>query len=576
VAEDNISIKELYGEFIDESKELIEAVGKDLVELEKDSSNSELINKIFRAFHTLKGNAGFIGLMDMSDLAHRMENVLGKLRDKAFPFFSGINDALFEGLDISRHMLIEFIEGREVDHDLVAIFKRLEALLEGPGSLEAAKAAKDVKNSAKTAAAKKADSNRRHKERRAQERRDIPEAEAAYMRVSTGRLDKLVNLVGELAAGRSRMLQLKGEMRNRAFDDVASFIASISSQLQDEVLSIRMVPIKQLFNKFYRLVRDISKPLGKEVDLKIFGEDTELDKTIIEVLHDPILHMVRNSIGHGIELPEDRKKAGKPAIGTLTLRASHEHNSVVVEIEDDGKGLDPERIKREAIVRGILNEEEAKEIHDDDAVKIIFMSGFSTSEKVDDLSGRGVGMDVVKTNIEKLGGSVDVSFKKGLGTKFTMKMPLTLAIVQLFLLKEGSLNYGIPLNYVDETIMVDITKIESIKGQMMYMLRHHAVPLVFLSDVLDMKMVDRSKLQRYSVLIVNIMRKRVGFIVDGFLGKVETVIKPLGKFIERLPEPVEGVAGASILGTGEIVMVLDVPGVFKLIEDKMDMEIVKE
>lgn len=541
-------IKELYGEFIEECKELIEGMARELVDLEKNPSDEELINKIFRSAHSMKGNAGFIGLTNLSELAHKMENVLGKIRDKEFPFFAEINDILFKGLDIARGILSDFIEGRSRDWDLKSIYSDLENLLSGP-SKEEIKSQEPVKDKRKTEGGK----------------RNVDRGEdesASFMRVSTARLDKLVNLVGELAAGRSRLTQLSKEAKNKPLEEVASFIASISSQIQSEVLSIRMVPIKQLFNKFYRLVRDVSRPMGKEVDLKAIGEDTELDKTIIDVLHDPIIHMVRNAVGHGIELPEERKESGKPAVGTVILRAYHEQNHIYIEIEDDGRGLNPARIRKKALEKGIIVADEAAAMSDDEAVRLIFLSGFSTAEEIDDISGRGVGMDVVKTNIEKLGGSVDVSFKEGAGTKFTLMMPLTLAIVQLFLLKEESHIYGIPLSYVDETIRIKASDIEFIKGKRVYMLRHQPVPIVNLSDVLEMKAGDELE-DIFSIVVVRFSQKRVGFVVDGFLGRVETVIKPLGRYIDSLPKPLVGITGAAILGTGDIVLVLDIPALLQ-------------
>lgn len=539
-------LKELYGEFIEECKELIEGIARELVALEKNPSDEELINKIFRYAHSIKGNAGFIGLTNLSELAHKMENVLGKLRDKEFHFFAEINDIMFKGLDIARGILSDFIEGRSRDWDIKGVYSDLENLLAGPSKDEAVKAvARDQ------TPAQKSKANNQNAAR------DEDES-ASFMRVSTSRLDKLVNLVGELAAGRSRLTQLSKEARNKPLEEVTSFIASISSQIQSEVLSLRMVPIKQLFNKFYRLVRDVSRPMGKEVELKVIGEDTELDKTIIDVLHDPLLHMVRNAVAHGLELPEDRRRAGKFEAGTVILKAYHEQNHVYIEIEDDGRGLNPARIRKKALEKGIISADEAATMSDDEAARLIFVSGFSTAETIDDISGRGVGMDVVKTNVERLGGSVDVSFKEGEGTKFILMMPLTMAIVQLFLLKEGNHIYSIPLSYVDETIRIKASDIEFIKGKRVYMLRHQPVPILNLSDVLEMKGVNEVE-DIFSIVVVRFSQKRVGFIVDGFLGRVETVIKPLGKYIERLPEAVEGISGAAILGTGEIVLVLDIP-----------------
>lgn len=541
-------LAELYGEFVDECRELAEAVYKDLVLIEKDPSNEELVNGVFRSLHTIKGNAGFIGLGQLSELAHSMENVLGMVREGELVFTADINDVLFKALDIVRGLLDDFLEGSEDERDLDVIFAELDGLLHRSTGVGEADKETGVKAEAPVAG------DRRLKKREA----------VFYARVSTARLDKLVNLAGELAAGRSRLDQLSKTIKDKSLDEVSAFISTISTQIQDEVLSIRMVPISQLFNKFYRLVRDISKTLGKQVDLKVVGEETELDKTFIEELHDPILHMVRNAVDHGIGTPAERKRLGKPAVGTITLRAYHQQNQICVDVEDDGMGVDVETVREKALARGILKEDEVEALDRGTVLRIISTSGFSTTAEVDDLSGRGVGMDVVKTNIEKLGGTIGLDFKKDAYTKFTLKMPLTLAIVHLFLLKEAGQTYGIPLSYVDRTIRVGVDEIEHIKGQMVFMLRHHPITIVSLGEVLGRRQAQPEG-DNFFIVILSLLGKKVGFIVDGFEGKVETVIKSLGNYIKELPRPIEGISGASILGSGEVVLVIDVPSLYKII-----------
>lgn len=541
-------LRELYGEFISENKDILEKLSRELVSLEKSPGDEEVINSLFRSAHTLKGNAGFIGLTTLSTVAHKIENVLDKLRDNELDFFPEINDVFFRAIDIASLLLEDFIAGNESDRDLTGIVSDLESLLVGPrqGAPQG-----QVSEAKKVTLEKEVT-----KETEPQDVRDT-----AFMRVSTLRLDKMVNLVGELAAGRSRLLQISNEIKNDDLIEIASYINNISSQLQSEVLGIRMVPVQDLFNRFYRLVRDTARSLGKEVRLDIQGEDTELDKSVIEILYDPLVHLVRNCIGHAIEEKSERVKIGKPQSGTIILNAYHEHNSIFIQIKDDGRGLNIPEIRRKAVEKGIVSADDMRGLSDDEAARYIFHTGFSTASEISSVSGRGVGMDVVKSNIEKVGGDVGLEWEERKGTTVTVRVPLTLAIVQLFLVREGNLVFGIPMPYVDETIMIYEDKVEYMKGQMVYMVRHKAVPIHRLSTLFNLEQgeVERQLTGRMNTVVLNQMGMKAGIVIDEFLGKVETVIKPLGPFIERLETPLDGISGASILGTGEIVLVLDVP-----------------
>ncbi|MDH3972811.1 MAG: chemotaxis protein CheA [Deltaproteobacteria bacterium] len=553
MSEDNNipDLSELYGEFVSENKEILEKLSKELVSFENSPGDKDIINSLFRLAHTLKGNAGFIGLTALGDISHKIENVLESLREGTLPFFPEIIDTFFDSLDLANRLLEDFISGSEEAGDISGIMSKLEKLLEGPPA--------DFKEETAAAHVDEKDIPQQSEETAAgPEGRD-----SASMRVNTVRLDRMVNLVGELTAGRSRLLQISNELKNDGLSEIASYIDTIAAQLQDEVLGIRMVPVKDLFGRFYRLVRDTGRSLGKDVKLVTEGEETELDKSVIEFLYDPLVHLVRNCISHGIESEGERLKLGKSKSGTIILNAYHEHNSIYIEVRDDGNGLDVGKIKEKALEKGIVSAEDARNMNDDEAAKLIFFSGFTTASGVDSVSGRGVGMDVVKSNIEKIGGHVRLAWEEGLGTTITVRVPLTLAIVQLFLVREGMHIFGIPMSYVDETIMIPDESFEYVKGEKIYMLRHQPVPVVSLSDLFGMEKFSGLWEGTMNAVILNQMGVRAGLIIDEFMGKVETVIKPLGNFIERLASPPEGISGASILGSGELVLVLDVPALWK-------------
>jgi two-component system chemotaxis sensor kinase CheA len=372
------------------------------------------------------------------------------------------------------------------------------------------------------------------------------------VRVDIGRLDKLMNLVGELVIGRARIERLVQEARLREFDDPLSQLGRISGDIQELVTKLRMVPVSFIFDRFPRLIRDISKNLGKEVQLVLEGQETELDRTVIDEIGDPMVHLIRNSLDHGIEEPADRIAAGKPEMGTLKISAYQEGSGVIIEVQDDGKGINIERVKKKAVERGIITAEEALTITDEEAVKIIFLPGFSLAAKVTDLSGRGVGMDAVKTKVEDLGGQFDVSSKLGVGTRVFVRLPLTLAIVLALLVKVGSEIYAMPLENVEETILVKKENTRTLNGTPATLLRGEVLSLWGLASSLGTPRdsVDRDE---YPVVVVKAGKHRVGFIVDELIGQQEIVIKSLGKFLSKI----KGIAGATILGDGNVALILD-------------------
>ena len=373
------------------------------------------------------------------------------------------------------------------------------------------------------------------------------------VRVDIGRLDKLMNLVGELVIGRARIERLVQEARLREFDEPLSQLGRISGDIQELVTKLRMVPVSFTFDRFPRLIRDLSKTLGKDVELVLEGQDTELDRTVIDEIGDPMVHLIRNSLDHGIERREDRRAVGKPEKGILKISAYQEGSGVIIEVSDDGAGIDPERVKQKAVERGILTEEEASVMTDEEAVQLVLIPGFSMAKAVTDISGRGVGMDAVKTKVEALGGQLDLVSKLGQGTRVYVRLPLTLAIVLSLLIKVGNETYAISLENVEETILVKKENIKTVHGAPATLLRGEVLSLSDLGNVLETEMDDADR-DEYPVVVVKIGKSKIGFIVNELIGQQEIVIKSLGRFLSKI----KGITGGTILGDGNVALILDV------------------
>ncbi len=378
------------------------------------------------------------------------------------------------------------------------------------------------------------------------------------VRVETAKLDALVNLVGELIINRTRVLELGKELKNEQLEGSLEQLERITTELQSAVMTLRMVPIKQVFDRFPRMVRDLSQDKDKEVELIISGEETELDRTIVNQVGDPLVHLLRNAVDHGIEDEEERRRKGKDPVGKIRLEAHHEGSHVVVSVEDDGMGIDPERVKEKALQKKIITREEAEIMGADEAVRLVFRSGFSTAAKVTDVSGRGVGMDVVKTAIEALNGTVEVKSEQGKGSKFVLRLPLTLAIIRTLMVKAGKEVYAIPIEAIRENLFVEPQEIRTIQQGKVITLREEVLPLNCLKEGLGMGFFEEQDV--YPVVVVQAGDRKVGFMVDELMGQQEVVIKSLSTFINDI----KGIAGATVLGDGRVTLILDVAG---LLED---------
>lgn len=374
------------------------------------------------------------------------------------------------------------------------------------------------------------------------------------VRVDIEKLDTLLNLMGELVINKVRLEQIGITHRLTELTETLEQMDRVTTDLQTVVMKVRMVPVGQVFNRFPRMVRDLAKELNKELNLTVEGEETELDRTVIDEIGDPIMHLLRNSLDHGLEHPDEREAKGKPRIGEVGLIARHEGNNVVIMVTDDGKGIDADVIRRKAVEKGMISQEEADSLDDADAVRLIFLPGFSTAEQITDVSGRGVGMDVVRSKIETLGGHVDVETKIDEGSVFKIKLPLTLAIIQALLVKVQEEMYAIPLGSIDSTINITQEDIKTVRNKEVIVLRGQIIPIIRLGDVLNVPRVNEKDNDDIFVVVVHIGERKAGIVVDNLIGQQEIVIKTLGKLLAGL----KVISGATVLGDGRVAMILDV------------------
>ena len=395
-----------------------------------------------------------------------------------------------------------------------------------------------------------------------------PAAAEQTIRTTIERVNTLMNLTGELITDRNRLAQIRSNIEPKLRGDslyedlvqTTQHLARITDQLQEEVMRIRMLPISTAFNKFPRLVRDLAKATGKQIDLQMRGEDTELDRTVIEAISDPLIHLVRNSVDHGLETPEQRRAAGKSATGTVLLTARHEEGRIIVTVEDDGKGIDVEAVKASAVRKGRMTEAEAAALSTDEAINLIFESGLSTARNVSNISGRGVGMDIVRSNIERLNGSIAIDTKPGQGTVFSVSLPLTLAIVPALLVRVADNTMAVPLPSVVEALRVPKEQIKKVNGRPVMRLRERILPIVYLGEVLALNGGHRKPRAQEYVVAVRWGKLEMGLAVDRLIGEQELVIKTISSLIGDTP----GTAGAAILGDGRVALIADVPGLFRL------------
>ncbi|RCS50661.1 hybrid sensor histidine kinase/response regulator [Bremerella cremea] len=559
----------LLAEFVTESREHLADVEGQLLEIESSGADIDvdLVNQVFRAIHSIKGAAGFMGLTRINELAHALENILGKMRTKELAPNSVIVDVMLKASDALSGLINDVENSNDVDVSLH--IERLNEINEGSCETAAAKATEEIasKPAAPVAVEPSVPASPASPEREATPEAATPTRTAhveSSIRVPVGVLDRLMNLAGELVLGRNQLLQTVSNNEGNGMQAVAARMDQVTSELQEAIMQTRMQPIGNVFNKFPRVVRDLSAKLGKQCQVVMEGGEVEVDKTIIEAIGDPLTHMVRNSVDHGVEMPEQRMKNAKEPTGTITLRAYHQAGKVRIDICDDGGGIDTKRLKEKAVSKGIVTAERAAQMSERDAVWLIFHPGFSMAEKISDVSGRGVGMDVVRTNIEKIGGAVDIESKLGKGTTIQITLPLTLAIIPSMLIRSHGRRFAIPQVNIVELVRVRASeanqRISKVKGAHVLRLRGALLPLVELDGVLDfgeagigLGFGEKAR----QIVVVESGQFRYGLVVDEIDDSEEIVVKPLGKHLKSCT----CLAGATILGDGHVAPILDVSGI---------------
>ncbi len=658
--------------FIEESQEHLQLLNQSLLGLETNPKDMKILNEIFRVAHTLKGMAGTMGYTGITNLTHRMEDVLDAIRNGKVDVNTAIVDILFECLDYLDNSISTISNtGHEGSNNADAIIASLNGILlkkpteeiraveaisdkqddlmklnqydenlvrkaiqQGMGvfkvrvmlakdcMLKSARAfivfqtveryaeifkavpkVEDIEDEKfeseftiaivtkepealikkelesiseiiearfeKIEVAGEAENNTINVLDAVEEKdislpssdekenNDDSAGKKAKMgktvRVDIDRLDNLMNLVSELIIIKTRLEGVGTDSKNQDMTEAVEYLERITTSLHDAVMKVRMVPIERVFNRFPRMVRDLSKDLSKDITLIMSGEETELDRTVIDEIGDPLIHLIRNSIDHGIEERDERVKANKSANGIVNLRAYQDGNSVVIEVEDDGKGIDVEKVKKKAIERGLVSVNEANELDEKEAIELLFKPGFSTADKISDISGRGVGLDVVKTKIESLNGIVEVENSRGKGSKFIIRLPLTLAIIQALLVTIGDEKYALPLNVIRDITTINASTIRNVHGQDVVLNRNSVIPIVRLGRMLEVANVESDESEELTAVVVKKGDKNAAFIVDSLIGQQEIVIKTLGKFLSGI----KFIAGATILGDGQVALIVD-------------------
>jgi two-component system chemotaxis sensor kinase CheA len=668
------------GVFLDELEEQLREMDQAIILLERDSGDIKLLNRIFRAAHTIKGAAATMGFESMAALTHDMENILDKLRQKEMIVTREVANVLLACLDCLQAMKTEIAAGKSCQGDIQGITARLQQLLvpgEVPLSqtlylaekkatelneieenvvraaqlkgyrtyhievildrgcmMKAARAyiifnnlkdageiiktvppAEDIEKekfdyrlqmllvtredmdtvrnilntvseieSIKINPVELEDEGRVVRQAWEQDQQVEQKVELAMIekklgqtvRVDVKRLENLMNLVGELVIDRGRLAQVGLSLRSRlgaeelveTLDEVSVHIGRITGDLQEEIMKARMFPIEQVFNRFPRMVRDLSQKAAKEVEFIVEGRETELDRTVIEEIGDPLIHLLRNAIDHGIETPAERQKAGKPRMGTVKLKAVHQENQIIITVEDDGRGINARAIKEKALANGLISKETAAGLNEREILDLIFLPGFSTATTVSSVSGRGVGMDIVRSHIEKINGTVEIDTVIGRGTLFTIKLPLTLAICRSLLVYVGGRVFAFPLASVVEILELNRDSLQRIQRRFVALVRGEVLPVFRLDKVLGFRGAGETP-EMFPVVVAGVSDRRLGFIVDALIGEQEIVIKSLGDYLGQVP----GLAGATIMGDGQVALILDVRGLVGKAKGKASNEL---
>ena len=526
--------------FVAEALEYYDALNRHISDLEKNPGEDSLLDEVFRLLHNLKANAKAIGYVDISDLAHKLETAFGMIRSKEISFTGNAVVVLFDGIDLLGDLLHNLDNPNFTPN--TELFHNIDQLIEGGGdaNLEMANVQRYYNS------------------------KNLTLSDLIYIQIR--KLDHLLNLVGELIIDRDRIISLSKDINNVELAQVSSHLYRITEELQYSVMDARLVNIGSLFNKFPRVVRDVGFAEKKDVDIQIHGQNIQIDRNILQLMTDSLLHLVRNAVSHGIESPDERKKAGKPAQGTITLDASTDRDTVLVRIVDDGRGIDVNRIKQKAIKNGLAPATRIEELSFNDALSLIFEPGFSLSEEVTDVSGRGVGLDVVKNALDSIGGRVQVDSTLGQGTTFTLFLPTSIAVKGALLFEVEENAYAIPLLHTDSVIAVRRNQLHEVGGALVTDVKGQTISVISLTELLNsepevMDLGNKSKVkgEKIDIVIVSYNNRRLGLIVDRLIRQQDIVVKPLNKPVDSI----DIYGGVTLLGTGMVCLVLDVPAIVR-------------
>lgn len=538
--------------FISESREYLRTIGSLIVDLEKDAGDREKIDALFRVAHSIKGMAASMDYRDISELAHKLEDLMSRVRNGDILFDRGVADLLLEGADLLETMVADVAAGSGEKRDCAPLIARIEGY-EPAGSADeppgAAAEEPAVTEELPLSAARPpvTDAGTRAESERG--RTDSPQT----VRVKTAVLDHLINITGELITNKQRLLNLSREMEAAPLNEALTELSRLLRVLRNEVMNVRLMPLATITDRFPRVVRDLAKKSGKEIDFTIDGKDIELDRGIVEELSDPLVHILRNAVDHGLEPAALRLSAGKPATGSIALRARREKDQIIIVIEDDGRGMDPSQITARAIEKGFITSEAAEQLSRQEALLLTCLPGFSTAGEVTDVSGRGVGMDVVRATIQSLCGTLAIESEEGMGSRIILKLPPSVAIMNVLLITTGHFTVAVPVNNIIRTLELKQESITNSGTERVFYLDDEPIPLVSLNRVFG-KPLAPVKGNSVPVFVSEVKGRKVGLVVDGFLGHQEVFIKPLGRPFDKA----QGLAGSAILGDGEVVFILDV------------------
>ncbi len=622
-------MEEYRQEFLQEAREHLDVMNQNFIKLE--SGDLDAINEVFRVAHTIKGMAGFMGYKNLENLCHKLESVMGRVRDRKLEISSDLIDVMLKAVDAIEEILERIEESGSDDVSIDDIVEELQGYLETKEEkvetrrasfsganyrvdvtlaedcvMKSVRAALVVETISEVAEVlgtdpgeevmdsedfdgkfsvyikterpelveeamsrvaevekfeivelkvekpkKEEEAEKAEKAKEAKDPLQKKRKKLDSVRVNISQLDTIMNLVGELVISKGRLLQIAQQYDIPELREAISIMDKSITSLQDEIMRIRMVKVERVFNKFPRMVRDLARKLGKKVEFVMEGLETELDRTVLDEISDPLIHLIRNAVDHGIEPPEERKAAGKSEVGRIRLAAWRERNNIIIEVEDDGRGIDIEKVKRKAVEKGLITQSEAEAMSDEEAMMLIFTPGFSTRDQATEVSGRGVGMDVVKTTVEKLGGNLKIYSEKGKGTRIRIQLPPTVAIVKSLLVKVGNETYAIPISSVLEALYVDETNWKVIHGNAFLIVRGKLIPAFKLRDLFG---VNGGKPEREVGIVVEKEGERVALIADAISDQQEIVIKPLTGFLSKI----KGFSGVTILGDGRVVPIIDV------------------